>query len=100
MENRLDYCCYWLGLSYIGVIPALVNHNLRQQALLHTLTVAKCRAVIFSQLQSPGLAEVADKVKRIKDHSDKTCMAACLMYYDNCYPGECAALLCGRLPAG
>ena len=64
MENRLDYCCYWLGLSYIGVIPALVNHNLRQQALLHTLTVAKCRAVIFSQLQSPGLAEVAHKVKR------------------------------------
>ena len=29
MENRLEYTCYWLGLSYIGVIPALVNNNLR-----------------------------------------------------------------------
>ena len=29
MENRLEYTCYWLGLSYIGVIPALVNTNLR-----------------------------------------------------------------------
>ena len=32
----------------IGVIPALVNSNLRQQSLLHTITVAKARAVIFS----------------------------------------------------
>jgi len=48
MENRIDYCCYWIGLSMIGVIPALVNSNLRQQSLLHTLTVAKCRGVIFS----------------------------------------------------
>ena len=29
MENRVDYCCYWLGLSMIGVVPALVNSNLR-----------------------------------------------------------------------
>jgi solute carrier family 27 fatty acid transporter 1/4 len=48
MENRVDYCCYWIGLSMIGVIPALVNSNLRQQSLLHTITVAKARAVIFS----------------------------------------------------
>ena len=70
MENRLEYTCYWLGLSYIGVIPALVNSNLRygtlmfyifsrflcsrQQALLHTLNVAKCKAVIFSSELAPG----------------------------------------------
>ena len=33
MENRLEYTCYWLGLSYIGVIPALVNTNLRLKML-------------------------------------------------------------------
>ena len=34
MENRLEYTCYWLGLSYIGVIPALVNSNLRYLSYL------------------------------------------------------------------
>ena len=34
MENRIDYCCYWIGLSMIGVIPALVNSNLRYDSLL------------------------------------------------------------------
>merc|ERR1719476_850155 len=48
MENRVDYCCYWIGMTMVGVIPALVNSNLRQQSLLHTITVAKARAVVFS----------------------------------------------------
>jgi solute carrier family 27 fatty acid transporter 1/4 len=60
MENRVDYCCYWLGLSMIGVIPALVNTNLRQQSLLHTITVAKARAVIFSTELAPAISEVED----------------------------------------
>jgi len=62
MENRLEYTCYWLGLSYIGVIPALVNSNLRQQSLLHTLTVAKCKAVIFSSELASAVMEVHDKI--------------------------------------
>jgi len=58
MENRVDYCCYWIGLSMIGVIPALVNSNLRQQSLLHTLTVAECRAVIFSSELAAAVLEL------------------------------------------
>jgi len=49
MENRVDYCCYWIGMTMVGVIPALVNSNLRQQSLLHTITVAKAKAVVFSE---------------------------------------------------
>jgi len=58
MENRADYCCYWIGLSMIGVIPALVNSNLRQQSLLHTITVAKARAVIFSTELTSAISEI------------------------------------------
>jgi len=58
MENRADYCCYWIGLSMIGVIPALVNSNLRQQSLLHTITVAKARAVIFSTELTSAVLEL------------------------------------------
>jgi hypothetical protein len=31
-----------------GVVPALVNYNLRADPLLHSITVAKCRAIVFS----------------------------------------------------
>jgi len=62
MENRIDYCTYWIGLSMIGVVPALVNSNLRQQSLLHTLTVAKCKAVIFSSELSQAVLDIQQNI--------------------------------------
>ena len=47
MENRPEYVATWLGLAKIGVVPALINYNLRKDALLHTITVADCRAIIY-----------------------------------------------------
>jgi solute carrier family 27 fatty acid transporter 1/4 len=47
MENRPEYVGLWLGLAKIGVIPALINYNLRQTSLLHTVGVADCRALIY-----------------------------------------------------
>ena len=41
-------------MTMVGVIPALVNSNLRQQSLLHTITVAKARAVVFSSELTSG----------------------------------------------
>jgi len=62
MENRVDYCCYWLGLSMIGVVPALVNSNLRKNGLLHTITVAHSKAVIFSGELEQGILDVSDEL--------------------------------------
>merc|ERR1719341_1023924 len=42
----------------IGVTPALINNNLRQSSLLHTLTVVESKAVIFSQETSSAISEV------------------------------------------
>ena len=42
MENRPEYVATWLGLAKIGVIPALINYNLKDKALTHTVQVAKC----------------------------------------------------------
>ena len=47
MENRPEYVASWLGLAKIGVVPALINYNLKQQALLHTIQVADCCAIIY-----------------------------------------------------
>jgi len=59
MENRLDYCCYWVGLNMIGVVPALINNNLRQQSLMHTVTVINSKAIIFSSDTQSAIAEIS-----------------------------------------
>lgn len=47
MENRPEYVATWLGLAKIGVIPALINYNLKKDPLVHTIKVADCRAIIY-----------------------------------------------------
>ncbi|XP_061402933.1 long-chain fatty acid transport protein 4 [Musca vetustissima] len=49
MENRAEFVGTWLGLSKIGVITPLINTNLRGPSLLHSITVAKCSALIYSE---------------------------------------------------
>jgi len=62
-ENRVDYCCYWLGLSMLGVIPALINSNLRKDGLLHTIQVAKSKAVVFSAEMESAVMDVYEELK-------------------------------------
>lgn len=47
LENKPEYVGIWLGLSKIGVIVPLINSNLKQKSLIHSITVAKSKAVIF-----------------------------------------------------
>ena len=48
MDNRPKFICYWLGLSKIGVVAALINFNLKKQPLSHSITAAESKAVIFA----------------------------------------------------
>lgn len=47
LENRPEFVCIWLGLAKLGVVVPLINYNLRDQSLLHSITVARARAIIF-----------------------------------------------------
>jgi len=58
MENRPEFVCTWLGLSKIGVIPALINYNLRQDPLLHTIQVTKCKGVIYGAELAGAVADI------------------------------------------
>lgn len=49
MENRPEFVAIWLGLSKIGIVIPLINHNLRKQSLLHSITIAECTALIFGE---------------------------------------------------
>ena len=44
---RPEFVVTWLGLAKIGIIPAFINYNLKKDALLHTINVADCRAIIY-----------------------------------------------------
>ncbi|KAI0242882.1 Long-chain fatty acid transport protein 1 [Lamellibrachia satsuma] len=60
MENRPEYVCIWLGLANIGITPALVNFNLRLDALKHCIQVSKAKAVIFGAELTSAIDEVKD----------------------------------------
>ena len=55
MPNRPEYIITWFGLAKIGVIPALVNFNLRKKPLLHTIKVVKCKAIIYGLELESGM---------------------------------------------
>ncbi|KAI0503431.1 AMP-binding enzyme [Xylaria bambusicola] len=46
MINSPDFALAWMGLWAIGAAPALINHNLSQQALLHCLSIAESKLVL------------------------------------------------------
>lgn len=46
MEARPDYIAVWLGLSRIGVVTALINHNLTGPSLAHCIRIASPRFIL------------------------------------------------------
>ncbi|RWA08639.1 hypothetical protein EKO27_g6465 [Xylaria grammica] len=61
MVNSPDFVLAWMGLWAIGAAPALINHNLSQQALLHCLGIAGSRLVFADG--PDGLLERLDAVE-------------------------------------
>ena len=54
ISNRPEQIITWLGLAKIGVIPALINFNLRKDSLIHTIKVADCKGIIYGQELEEG----------------------------------------------
>ncbi len=58
MDSKIEFIGIWLGLSKIGVIPALINSNLRMQPLAHSITVVNCKSVIFGSEMLEGMYQL------------------------------------------
>lgn len=54
MENRSQYVGLWLGMAKIGVEGALINFNLRLEALVHCITISNAKALVFGSELSDG----------------------------------------------
>uniref|UniRef100_A0A668AFC3 Arachidonate--CoA ligase n=1 Tax=Myripristis murdjan TaxID=586833 RepID=A0A668AFC3_9TELE len=57
MENRSQYVGLWLGMAKIGVEAALINFNLRLEALVHCVTISNAKAVVFGSELTDGKKE-------------------------------------------
>ncbi|NWI15875.1 S27A4 protein, partial [Crypturellus soui] len=64
MESRNQYVGLWLGLAKIGVETALVNSNLRKEALLHCITISSSKAVVFGVEMMEALQEVQPSLEK------------------------------------
>ena len=68
MENRPEYVSIWYGLSKIGVVVGLINHNLTDKALAHCVNIAEAKLIIIGAEQdeairsADGLFEGAPKI--------------------------------------
>lgn len=54
MENRSQYVGLWLGMAKIGVEAALINFNLRLEALVHCINISNAKAVVFGSELTEG----------------------------------------------
>lgn len=61
MENRSQYVGLWLGMAKIGVEAALINFNLRLEALVHCVTISNAKAVVFGSELSDGESRWAEE---------------------------------------
>jgi fatty-acyl-CoA synthase len=59
MLNHIDYVAIWLGLTRIGCTVALLNTNLRGDALLHCIQVAGSNAMISTGISPERIPSVA-----------------------------------------
>ncbi|KAK7752284.1 hypothetical protein SLS62_005820 [Diatrype stigma] len=76
MANSPEFVLAWMGLWAIGAAPALINHNLTKQALLHCLNIADAKLILadgsdelLQRLDAVGdeLAAAGVRVVRLAD---------------------------------
>ncbi|XP_076584824.1 long-chain fatty acid transport protein 1-like [Chaetodon auriga] len=63
MESQPLVVALWLGLAVVGVEAALINYNLRQQPLLHCVSVCGARAMVFGPEMREAVAEVSSSLQ-------------------------------------
>ncbi|GFS48578.1 long-chain fatty acid transport protein 1 [Nephila pilipes] len=49
LNNCPEYVCIWLGLAKIGCVTALINTNLKEDSLAHSLNCINVKALIFGR---------------------------------------------------
>ncbi|CAH0726566.1 unnamed protein product, partial [Brenthis ino] len=62
MNNCPEMPAIWLGNARLGAISPLINTNLRGNALIHSISVAKCDVLIFSDEYQSAIQEISSQL--------------------------------------
>ncbi|MGE5397057.1 MAG: AMP-binding protein, partial [Chitinophagales bacterium] len=63
MNNRPEYLIVHAGLAKIGVIPALINNNLKAHVLAHAINISAARAVILGHEMLDSYQEATTEIE-------------------------------------
>jgi len=63
MDNRPEFLIVHAGLAKIGVIPALVNSNIKGHALVHAINIAEARALVIGSEYLGDFLKIKNDVK-------------------------------------
>ena len=63
MENRPEYLFAWTGLIKIGVTVALINTNLRERALAHSLSISGARHLVLGAEMAANYASCSGELQ-------------------------------------
>ena len=69
MDNRPEFMIVHAGLAKIGVIPALLNNNIKGQTLIHAINIAEARALIVGAEYLGEYLKIKNDVKLKKPGS-------------------------------
>ncbi|KAI5635963.1 AMP-binding enzyme domain-containing protein [Phthorimaea operculella] len=62
VNNCPQYPAMWMGIARIGAITPLININQKGNALVHSINVAKCDVLIFSDEYQSAVQDVASEL--------------------------------------
>ncbi|MCF6220599.1 MAG: long-chain-acyl-CoA synthetase [Robiginitomaculum sp.] len=69
-RNRIEYVAVWYGLTKIGMIPALINYQLRAAPLAHCVTISHAKLAVVDH-------ELMDAWESAKDNLPDGLLAFC-----------------------
>jgi len=62
LKKKKEYFIIWLGISKVGGRSALINHNLRNKALVYSLNVTKPKLIIYDTELEKALLDIQSEV--------------------------------------
>ncbi|XP_026324359.1 long-chain fatty acid transport protein 4-like [Hyposmocoma kahamanoa] len=62
VSNCPQFPALWLGNARLGAITPLINTNQRGSALLHSITIASCDVLIFSEEFEPAIKAIQSEL--------------------------------------
>jgi len=74
LENSPEYVGLWLGMAKVGIHAALINTNLRGDALVHCITVSEARCVVYGKQFSEVIASIVSSLEGGQFVLTKTCV--------------------------